>query len=88
MVDGESVRAVAEKCGGYAQCLSSRGMGKNFVSRFTGTPVTLDQTLALGPDFTGLPPIFRNEYYASDEMHADARDTLLPVIKQVLKVDG
>lgn len=84
MVDGHCVRTVAAACHDYVECLSSRGMGKPLVSRFTGKPVTVEHRDAMGAEFASLPPMSHNTYYPSDEMHEDARDALLPVIKGIL----
>ncbi|MET0546802.1 MAG: DUF6473 family protein [Caulobacterales bacterium] len=82
-VDGASVKSVAEACAGYAECLSARGMGAPLISRFTGKPLEDMEHSALGKEFSDLPHMTHNVYYPSAEMHEDARDALLPVIKKL-----
>ena len=81
LVDGKSVREVASACTAYAECLSSRGMGQEMRSRFTGRPVGDVEHGALGDEFVKLPHMSHNVYYPSAEMHEDARDALLPVLQ-------
>ncbi|MET0337358.1 MAG: DUF6473 family protein [Caulobacter sp.] len=88
MVDGDSVRKVAAACAGYAECLSARGMGQELISRFTGKPIGDLRHGALGDEFVDLPQMSHNVYYPSAEMHEDARDALLPVIRKVLEARG
>jgi hypothetical protein len=85
LVDGKSVREVAAACAGYAECLSSRGMGQPLVSRFTGQPIEEIEHSALGDEFADIPHMTHNTYYPSAEMHEDARDALLPVVREVLR---
>jgi len=85
LVDGRCVREVASACAAYAECLSSRGMGQALVSRFTGEPLEEIEHSALGDEFVQLPHMSHNTYYPSAEMHEDARDALLPVIRRVLE---
>jgi hypothetical protein len=85
LVDGPSVREVAAACAGYAECLSSRGMGQPLISRFTGQPIGELEHGALGDEFTKLPRMSHNTYYPSAEMHEDARDALLPVVRRVVR---
>jgi hypothetical protein len=84
LVDGRCVREAAAACAEYAECLSSRGMGHALVSRFTGKPIGEVEHSALGDEFIKLPHMSHNTYYPSPEMHADARDALLPVARKVL----
>lgn len=88
LVDGGSVREVAAACQAYVECLSARGMGQRFVSRFTGRPVTELYHHALGAEFTKLPVMTNNFYYPSAEMHEDARDLLAPEIRRMLRATG
>jgi hypothetical protein len=88
LVNGELVKTVAAKCAGYAECISSRGMGHALISRFTGQPVMVEHTEALGKEFSPLPPMARNDYYPSPQMHEDASAALLPVVKEVLAVSA
>jgi hypothetical protein len=88
LVDGKSVREVAAVCQGYAECLSSRGMGQPLLSRFTGKPIEEIEHSALGSEFVQLPHMTHNVYYPSREMHEDARDALLPEIQRVLRETG
>ena len=84
LVDAPSLAAVKAKCQAYAECISARGMGHELISRFTGKPVVLEHSDAMGSGFDKLLHMARNDYYASKEMHDDARDALLPVVKQLL----
>jgi hypothetical protein len=84
LVDGRCVREVAAACAGYAECLSSRGMGQAVINRFTGKPLGEVEHSALGDEFTRLPHMSHNTYYPSAEMHEDARDALLPVIERIV----
>lgn len=85
LVDGASVKKVAAACAGYAECLSARGMGAELKSRFTGGPIRSEvEHSALGAEFVNLPHMTHNVYYPSAEMHEDARDALLPVIRRVV----
>ena len=84
LVDGASVRAVQQACDGYVECLSGRGMGQELVSRFTGKPIDALEHGALGAEFVDLPHMSHNIYYPSAEMHEDACDALLPVVRTML----
>ena len=84
LVDGACVDRVKAACAGYAECLSGRGMGQELRSRFTGEPIGEVEHSALGSEFERLPHMTHNVYYPSAEMHEDARDALLPVVRQVL----
>lgn len=88
LVDGPSVRAVAQAADAYAECLSSRGMGQELVSRFTGEPIGEVEHSALGDQFVDLPHMSHNVYYPSAEMHEDACAALLPVTRKVLTREG
>jgi hypothetical protein len=59
-------------------------MGAPLISRFTGQPLGEVEHGALGSEFEQLPHMSHNVYYPSAEMHEDARDALLPAIRQVL----
>jgi Domain of unknown function (DUF6473) len=85
MVDGQCVRTVADQCQAYAECLSSRGMGHELISRFTGKAIAVEHTDAMGSEFSSLPPMTHNYYYPSSEMHQDAHDALLPVVQELQK---
>jgi len=81
-VNGDMVNELAELVDHYAECVTSRGMPQQFVSRFTQEPITLD----LGKDradFKG-QVWTENNYYPSPEMHEDAAASLLPFAQQVL----
>jgi hypothetical protein len=84
LVDGRCVREVAAHCTGFAECLSSRGMGHALVSRFTGKPLLDIEHSALGDEFVKLPHMSHNTYYPSPEMHEDACQALMPVARKVL----
>jgi hypothetical protein len=84
LVDGACVQAVAKACDGYAECLSARGMGQPLVNRFTGELLGEVEHSALGDEFVDLPHMSHNTYYPSAEMHEDARDALLPVIRTLI----
>jgi hypothetical protein len=85
LVDGNCVREVAAASSAYAECLSTRGMGQILVSRFTGQQISEIEHSALGDEFAKLPHMTHNTYYPSAEMHEDARDALLPVVREVLR---
>ncbi|MET0546149.1 MAG: DUF6473 family protein [Caulobacterales bacterium] len=82
LINEKTMRAVADKCTAYAECVSSRGMGQKLVDRFTGGPfkTTVDQA---SPEYN--IDYSTNSYYPSAEMHEDAADALQPVIERLLK---
>lgn len=82
LIDAQTMRAVADRCAAYAECLSSRGMNQPLVNRFTGEPFAPLQDVDPGdgrPEY-GID-YSRNVYYPSAEMHEDAAAALLPVIR-------
>jgi hypothetical protein len=81
LIDRATMRAVADRCAGYAECYSSRGMNQPLINRFTGQPFA-DAGLKLGPEY-GID-YTKNAYYPSAEMHEDAAAALLPVVQRVL----
>lgn len=83
LIDGPTARAVAAMCGGYAECLSARGMGQPLVNRATGQPIGDVSFEALGAEFKQLHQT-HNIYYPSAEMHEDACAALLPVVKSIV----
>jgi hypothetical protein len=88
LVDAPSLAAVRAKCQGYAECISARGMGHELISRFTGKPVVIEHTDAMGSGFDKLMHMTRNDYYASKEMNEDAAAALVPVVKKLLATLG
>ena len=80
LVEGASIDAVAARCDEYVECTSTRNHGHHLVSRFTGEPVEVDNTV-LDPRMTVRWK--RNWYYPSPEMHEDAADALLPSAKRL-----
>lgn len=84
LVDAPSLHAVRSRCQGYAECVSSRGMGHELISRFTGKRVVLEHTDAMGSGFDQLMHMARNDYYPSREMHEDACAALLPAVRKLL----
>ncbi len=82
-VDAGCVEPVAALCDAFVACDSRRNQGPLLISRFTGKPVTLDNTL-IDPRYKGFtPPATHNTYYPSQEMHDDAAALLIPAIEQV-----
>ena len=56
-------------------CVTSRGSGHPLISRFTGQRTTITYpTVNLVED--------ANHYYPSPEMHEDAANALLPVVRK------
>ena len=82
-VDGASARRAAAMCDATAECVSSRGMGQLLINRHTGKPVGDISFEALGAEFTSLHQT-HNVYYPSAEMHEDAAQALLPVVRRIL----
>jgi hypothetical protein len=56
----------------YVECISSRGFPQPLTSRFTGDPVSVD----IGGTWMNA-----DRYYPSPEMHEDAADALLAVVR-------
>lgn len=83
MVNTWMVEEVRRSCAGYAECVSERGSPQPLFSRLTGEPVTVDPANDR-PDLGGQPAWSENLYYPSPEMHEDAADCLLPVLKDLL----
>lgn len=81
-VDGPSARAAAAMCDAQAECLSNRGMGAVLLNRNTGKPINPADYQDRGPEYQALYT-GRNDYYPSAEMHEDAAEALLPVVKAV-----
>jgi hypothetical protein len=65
----EEVKPLAED---YVECISSRGLPQQLVSRFTGEPVSVMHRPDLGAGWDAVNP-----YYPSPEMQADAFDALV-----------
>lgn len=86
-VDGPSARAAAAMCDAQAECLSNRGMGAVLLNRNTGKPINPADYQDRGPEYQALYT-GRNDYYPSAEMHEDAAEALLPVVKAVMAKAG
>jgi hypothetical protein len=84
LIDGRTVDQVRLLVDNYVQCVTDRGSPQPLVSRFTGTPVTVDPALDR-PDLGVGPPWTHNRYYPSPEMHEDAAESLLPTCEALLK---
>lgn len=82
-VDGPSARAAAVLCDAQAECLSNRGMGAVLMNRHTGKPINPADYVDRGPEYQAIWE-GRNLYYPSAEMHEDAAEALLPVVKRFL----
>ena len=80
-VDGPTARTAAAMCDAEAMCLSRRGMGAPLINRRTGKPINPAEYTLAGPEFQALRE-GRNLYYPSAEMHADAADAILPVVRK------
>lgn len=84
LVDGNMAREVAAACDAYAECLSARGMNQPIINRFTGKPFPnggLHDVTGMYEDALSA----LNHYYPSAEMHEDAHNALLPVVRDLLK---
>ena len=82
-VDGPTARAAMQMCDATAECLSKRGMGAPLINRHSGKPIDPADYAGKGPEFQAMRA-GKNLYYPSAEMHEDAAQALLPVIKQFL----
>lgn len=82
-VDGPSARAAAALCDAQAECLSNRGMGAVLMNRHTGQPINPADYIDRGPEYQAIWD-GKNLYYPSAEMHEDAAEALLPVVKRFL----
>ena len=82
LIDGKTMRAVADRCDAVVECLSGRGMGQKLFNRFTGEPfaATVDSG---SPEYDIDYSI--NYYYPSAEMHEDAAAALAPVAKALME---
>jgi Domain of unknown function (DUF6473) len=82
LIDGKTMRAVADRCAATVSCLSGRGMGQPLIDRFSGLPFA-DTGLKLGPEY-GID-YSKNVYYPSAEMHEDAAAALTPAVERLLR---
>jgi len=80
LVEGDSIDTIAARCDEYVECTSTRNHGHQLVSRFTGEPVEVDNSV-LDPRM--VVRWKKNWYYPSPEMHEDAAEALLPVAKRL-----
>lgn len=82
-VDRDCVEPVAVLCDEFVVCDSRRNHGPPLISRFTGKPVALDNTL-IDPRYKGVtPPMTHNTYYPSQEMHDDAAALLISAVESL-----
>lgn len=82
-VDGPTARAAAAMCDAQAECLSNRGMGAGLINRNTGQPINPADYADHGPEYQAIRE-GRNLYYPSAEMHEDAAEALLPVVRKII----
>jgi len=90
LVNLSMVRSIKRFVDHYVSCVSSRGLPQPLISRFTGEPVTVDQSddKPLVKRSDGKPLYDRvmekNRYYPSPQMQEDAAKALAPVCEQTL----
>ncbi|MEJ7926299.1 DUF6473 family protein [Sphingobium sp. AN641] len=74
-IDETDVQKIRDRADAMTVCVTSRGSGHPLISRFTGRHVTITYpTVNLVED--------ANHYYPSPEMHEDAANALLPVVRK------
>jgi hypothetical protein len=83
LVEGASIDTVAAQCDRYVECTSVRNHKHLLMSRFTGEPVEVDNSV-LDPRMQTRWK--RNWYYPSPEMHEDATANLLPALADLRPV--
>ena len=83
MISADMVKQVAQKSDYYVECISDRGSPQPLFSRHTGEPVTVSPANDR-PDLDDGAIWTHNIYYPSPEMHEDAVEGLLPVVKKIL----
>jgi len=74
LVTREMVETVARQADDYVECTTDRGSPQELLSRFDGSPVTID--LARDRDDFAGQTWKENRYYPSPEMHQDAAGCL------------
>ena len=82
-INGEDVAQISDLAAGVVECVTERGIGKPYVSRWTNRPVRINyRNLGIyGP----ARDLFEehNSYYATPEMHEDAAQALVPAVRKL-----
>jgi len=86
LIDGATSWTVASMCDAYAECFSSRGMGQPLINRFTGKPCEILPSAGDTRPEWHARRIAINDYYPSAEMHEDATQALLPVVRRLMEI--